>query len=112
MTQQAKVFVTHRTRLDMGEAEKFGAVVYVCGEEGQYPAMDGAHDRKVAIFQDFDLAMQGFDDSKDYLLMVGDPIYCGLLMWFAMNRTDPGDTLKVLRYDRQLGVYIPVQVKV
>lgn len=112
MTQVPTIFVAHKTRLNLTEAAKFGVLRYACNETDPYPAPDEDMGKKAAIFADFEFNMREFNDSKDFLLMVGDPIYCGLLMYYAMNRTDPGDTLNVLRFDRLLGVYIPIEVKV
>jgi hypothetical protein len=110
MSQLPTIYVTHRTRLDLTEASKFGVVRYASNETGPYPAPDGDKTHKEGVYRDMEIAMSNFVAERDYLLMVGDPIYCGLLMWFAMNRSEPGDFVNVLRYDRALGVYIPVQV--
>lgn len=112
-TRTPMIYVAHKTRLDLKEAEKFGRIVFATHEVDPYPAQgDAVRSRKEGILKDMEFNLEKFDSRIDYLLMVGDPIYCGLLLFTAMQRTEAGDTVNVLRYDRLLKVYIPVEVLV
>ena len=113
-TPQPRVFVAHNTRHPLAEAEKFGRLVMMTAERDPYPANDADDpDRKDRILDDFMFNIEAFDPATDHLLLVGDPIYCGLLLRLAAEKAERVRgpvTVNVLRWDKQLRTYIPVKV--
>lgn len=108
---EPRILVAHNTRLSLKEAEKFGNPICMTSMQDPYPAPDGDEQTKLMIQDDFHFNITYFDPRRDYLLLVGDPIYCGMLLALAWERAkDERVPLKVLRWDRELKVYIPIKV--
>lgn len=86
-------------KYDFTEAEKFGAIVYLLGDDAQPgdPSVAETLVQKLEHFSD-----------TDYLLLVGSPVFIGLAFAVAAEYND--GRVKVLQWSGQRG-YVPIDIK-
>ena len=101
------VFITHEMRgKDLSNALDFGSLQVILPAEIQ---LNENPTSKKATIDMIETLLEGFSD-EDYLLLSGDPACIGIC--FAVAALNNDGTVKVLKWDRQMGCYYPVSIKI
>jgi hypothetical protein len=102
VTQEVMVRVNDRfeRKFDLSSAEQYGGLVFLI-PSGQSMLST------VPVVRQLKQQLAGFSDN-DYLLPIGDPSIMAIAAMVAGERT--GGRVKILKWDRRSGCYIPVQV--
>lgn len=105
----SRVFITQwaRTR-DFSDAVRFGALLFFTTVE-VWP--DSWENEVITARVDIENIIQRFNfhPEKDYLLLTGDPVIMAMVCAVIGARW-PKAPLKLLKYDKMLGGYVPIQV--
>lgn len=112
----SRVFVTQapsvripggwKPKFDMSAAERFGEMLVMMPEGNAEP--DTAQEC-IGEMMNF-MAKHDFS-SDDYLLMLGDPVLIALASSGATQTLDPGESLKLLRWDARAKDYVAFSVR-
>lgn len=105
------VYVAHDIKDDIGPARKFGQVRYVNRFYIHGDELDRSADEKNVIprgyLANMERCLADFNPDADYLLIAGDHLQLLALTAILIGKSG---YLDVLRWDRQLGEYIPVRL--
>lgn len=100
------VYLPHTTdKFDVEDAKRFGRLRVIFRKELYPDEVDDLIDSVTTRAED---ALSGFDPDRDYLCLVGSPVYT-VLCAFLIGRQH--DSFRVLRYDRLERCYYPIDIR-
>jgi hypothetical protein len=104
----SKVYVTTNTKLpnggyrDISDCERFGTP-YILFENPRQIEVNS-----LPFIFTVEKKLKGMT-SKDYLLLMGDPVLIGIVCAVAAKITN--NNFKVLKWDRESAIYIPITIE-
>ena len=101
------VFITHEMRgKDLSNALDFGPLQVILPTELQFTENSKSKKDIIDLIEEI---LKGFSDS-DYLLLSGDPACIGVC--FAVAALNNNGSVNVLKWDRQMGCYYAVALRI
>ena len=112
-----KVFPVQKTKFILDSASDYGVVQPPLMTDFTYPASKSkvdTDDRKNGYLENLAHRLQEFDPDKDFILLVGDPIFIGITFIEVLSVLidKKAESFKVLRYDKNLERYLDIEVVV
>lgn len=94
-------------RFDLSEARRYGELVSIFDKRDLYP--DNANDEIEAVMKTAYDALHAFDPEKDFLCLVGSPLYTAACCYVL---GDMGKKpVRLLRFDKLLDGYYEVKLR-
>jgi len=104
----AKVYISQKNKWDnknFSPAFRYGEELYAITSLEYDPFTNS--DTNKTIDNDIKKACDMFDPKKDYLILNGDPIIMGLVLYLFLKKHT---SLRVLKWQKDESIYIPICV--
>jgi len=102
MSSENIVYITQNNRKNYSSAHSFGEPTFITSNEYDSIGNSNVNDEIMSEIRDM---VANYDNSRDYILLSGDPIVIALVVHAALSRHE---SIRVLKWDAQERIYIPI----